>query len=328
MLLHCNYGAAAVKWWGHGADLHLGISNQPIISRPSVPVPAATGPIRTKRTPAQLDASIQKRATGNMGGSGSGHRDREAAQEGEVMDPDEIVMFFWSRNPAAVERRKREAEDRKREEEERASRMEQWRESVLPVHFTTAPVLPRPLYPHVNPRTALNGPAAANLTAHQNSSRLARHSIRQRRRFPPKPGFAHAARHRWRRQQQTLGAWSCSAKDFSGPSIPTNAMMFIPDSPTLLAKILHHRRARLTLDGRERNVLSALITFRMRPGWAPYILSRNNCLVVQFQADRRRSEREGAGRGAKAEQGRLKLRTVLLPGATLPLFWVTIYRDK
>jgi hypothetical protein len=49
------------------------------------------------------------------------------------MDPDEIVMFFWSRNPAAVEHRKREAEDRKREEEEHASRIEQWRESVIAI---------------------------------------------------------------------------------------------------------------------------------------------------------------------------------------------------
>ncbi|KAJ6590289.1 hypothetical protein B0H10DRAFT_2233665 [Mycena sp. CBHHK59/15] len=116
MLLHYNYGAAAVKWWGHSANSHLGISNRPTMPRASVPVPAATGPIRTKRTPAQLDASIQKRATGNMGESGSGHRDREAAQEGEVMDPDEIVMFFWSRTPphSSVESTKQKIENARR----------------------------------------------------------------------------------------------------------------------------------------------------------------------------------------------------------------------
>ena len=96
-------------------------------------MPAATGRIRTKRTATQLDASIQKRAPGNTGGSGSGPRESEAARDEEVMDPDEIVMFFWSQNPAALERRKREAENRKREEEERASRMEQWRERVIAV---------------------------------------------------------------------------------------------------------------------------------------------------------------------------------------------------
>ncbi|KAJ7784972.1 hypothetical protein DFH07DRAFT_786395 [Mycena maculata] len=132
MLLHYNYGAAAVKWWGHGKS-HLGISNRPTMPRPSVPVPAATGPGRTKRTAAQLAASIQKRATGNIGGSGSGPRDGEAERDGEVMDPDEVIMFFWARNPAALERRDSEAEDRKREEEERATRMEQWRGSVIAV---------------------------------------------------------------------------------------------------------------------------------------------------------------------------------------------------
>ncbi|KAJ7712939.1 hypothetical protein B0H16DRAFT_1899737 [Mycena metata] len=129
MLLHYNYGAAAVKWWGHGKS-HLEISNRPTMPRPSVPVPAAMGPIRNKRTAAQLDTSIQKRATGNAGGSGFSPREGGAAQDAEGMDSDEIVMFFWSQNPAALERRKREVEDRTREEEERASRMERWRDSV------------------------------------------------------------------------------------------------------------------------------------------------------------------------------------------------------
>ncbi|KAJ7642551.1 hypothetical protein B0H17DRAFT_1104996 [Mycena rosella] len=132
MLLHYNYGAAAVKWWGHGKS-HLEISNRPTMPRPSVPVPAATGPIRTKRTAAQLEASSLKRATGDAGGSGSLPRDSEAARDEEATDPDEIVLFFWSQNPAALERRKCEAEDQKREEEERASRMEQWRGSLIAV---------------------------------------------------------------------------------------------------------------------------------------------------------------------------------------------------
>lgn len=68
-----------------------------------------------------------------MGGSSSGHRDSEAERDGEVMDPDEVIMFFWAKNPAARERRDREVEDRKREEEGRASRMEQWRGSVIAV---------------------------------------------------------------------------------------------------------------------------------------------------------------------------------------------------
>ncbi|KAJ7088914.1 hypothetical protein C8R44DRAFT_990962 [Mycena epipterygia] len=64
MLLHYNYGAAAVKWGANHASAE----------RPH--------------------ASIQKRARGITGGSGSGPRESKAARDEEVMDPDEIVMFF------------------------------------------------------------------------------------------------------------------------------------------------------------------------------------------------------------------------------------------
>ncbi|KAJ7868369.1 hypothetical protein B0H14DRAFT_316875 [Mycena olivaceomarginata] len=133
MLLHYNYGAAAVKWWGHGATSHLGISNRPTMPRPSLPVPAATGPMRTRRTGAQLDSVHPETRDAEYRRVWVWAQGQRGAQEGEVMDPDEIVMFFWSQNSAAVERRKREAEDRKREEEERASRMAQWRESMIAV---------------------------------------------------------------------------------------------------------------------------------------------------------------------------------------------------
>ncbi|KAJ7492928.1 hypothetical protein B0H11DRAFT_2006665 [Mycena galericulata] len=132
LLLHYNYGVAAVKWWGQGKE-HLGIQNRPAIPRPSVPVRAATGPDRTKRTAEQLAAVTEAREMKKAGGSGSGPKDNEAERDHEVMSPDEVVMFFWSRNPAALERRKREAEDRQREEDERASRMEEWRHSVVAI---------------------------------------------------------------------------------------------------------------------------------------------------------------------------------------------------
>ncbi|KAJ7023795.1 hypothetical protein C8F04DRAFT_1401491 [Mycena alexandri] len=130
LLLHYNYGAAAVKWWGHGTS-HLGILNRPTMPRPIVPMPAAMGPTRTRRTGADLNVSLKKRA-GAAGGSGSGPRDSEARDE-QVLDADEVIMFFWSQNPAALERRKQEAEDQKHEQEERASRLEQWRESVMAI---------------------------------------------------------------------------------------------------------------------------------------------------------------------------------------------------
>ncbi|KAJ7463067.1 hypothetical protein B0H11DRAFT_2241029 [Mycena galericulata] len=53
-------------------------------------------------------------------------RHREVQPNEEVMDPDEVIMFFWMNTPAAHEWRKREAEDRD-------SLMEQWRRSVVSV---------------------------------------------------------------------------------------------------------------------------------------------------------------------------------------------------
>ncbi|KAJ6618430.1 hypothetical protein B0H10DRAFT_1947613 [Mycena sp. CBHHK59/15] len=126
LLLHYNYGAAAVKWWGHG-KAHLGILNRPAIPRPSVAVPSATGPIRTKRTADHLQAASQgreARAAGRSAGSGVEPDDREAPAKEEAMDPDEIVMLFWANTPAAHERRKRKAEDQR-------GWMEQWRGGVV-----------------------------------------------------------------------------------------------------------------------------------------------------------------------------------------------------
>ncbi|KAJ7930476.1 hypothetical protein B0H13DRAFT_1858610 [Mycena leptocephala] len=97
-----------------GANSHLGISNWLTLPRPRVPVPAATGPIRTERYPVQLDASIQKRATGIWEDLGLARG--QAAQEGEVMDPDEIVGSFGLEIPpqSSVENGKQRIENAKR----------------------------------------------------------------------------------------------------------------------------------------------------------------------------------------------------------------------
>jgi len=44
LLLHYNYGAAAVKCWGRGSEVLQNLANPPC---PPVPVPAPTGPLRT-----------------------------------------------------------------------------------------------------------------------------------------------------------------------------------------------------------------------------------------------------------------------------------------
>ena len=44
LLMHYNYGAAAVKCWGRGMEVLQNHANPP---RPAMPVPAPTGPLRT-----------------------------------------------------------------------------------------------------------------------------------------------------------------------------------------------------------------------------------------------------------------------------------------
>ncbi|KAJ7246669.1 hypothetical protein C8J57DRAFT_1724736 [Mycena rebaudengoi] len=128
LLLFYNYGVAAVKWWGHGKE-HLGITNRPTIPRPIAPIPSAMGPTRARRTKEELKASREKRAS-NSGGAaaGSGVEPRDGDQ---VMDPDEVVMYFWSRTPAALQRRREVEELRQHEAEERALRLEQWRGDLV-----------------------------------------------------------------------------------------------------------------------------------------------------------------------------------------------------
>ncbi|TDL26653.1 hypothetical protein BD410DRAFT_825774 [Rickenella mellea] len=95
LLLHYNYGAAAVRHWGHG----MGVLQE----RPNLPRP--TGPVRTRK---ERSAAIRK-------------RDRT---QGE-WDADDIVLFFWANTPAARERRRKE-------QEERTQYMEAWRQGVEP----------------------------------------------------------------------------------------------------------------------------------------------------------------------------------------------------
>ena len=78
LLLHYNYGAAAVKHWGRNME--------DVLNHPHPPVPPA--PTRTV-----LESEIQ-----------------ESSRE---WDEDDVMMFFWSNTPIARERRAREEEERR-----------------------------------------------------------------------------------------------------------------------------------------------------------------------------------------------------------------------
>lgn len=122
LLLHYNYGAAAVKQWGRGTELLHKLASPP---RPSVPAPAQMGPSRTEhdrsRTIRQLNdtrGATQAGAGNSTAGAGMVDSNDQAQ-----WDEDEVMMFFWGNSEAANERHRMKAEDN-------TLRMEQWRRGV------------------------------------------------------------------------------------------------------------------------------------------------------------------------------------------------------
>lgn len=98
LLLQYNYGAAAVKRWGHGTEV---LKNHTSPPRPSMPIHP---PIRPSKS--------------FTAGAGTGESEGQAA-----WDEDDVVLFFWANTQAARERRLKKVE-------ENTQRMEQWRRGV------------------------------------------------------------------------------------------------------------------------------------------------------------------------------------------------------
>ncbi|KAF8509116.1 hypothetical protein BU17DRAFT_7722, partial [Hysterangium stoloniferum] len=119
LLLHYNYGAAAVKWWGNGTETLRKLAQPP---RPSVPVPAPSGPSRTthdrktafSKHDAARAADVSGAGNATAGPSTTGPATGEGLLdlEGQAMwDEDDVVLFFWGNSQAA-----RECHDRKVQE--------------------------------------------------------------------------------------------------------------------------------------------------------------------------------------------------------------------
>jgi hypothetical protein len=125
LLLHYNYGAAAVKCWGRGLEVLQNCANPP---RPPVPVPAPTGPSRTIH---DRETVIHKlREARDPGGAGAGSSTAGAGtgglveSEGQAMwDEDDVILFFWGNSQAAKERHLKKVSENTR-------RMERWRGGV------------------------------------------------------------------------------------------------------------------------------------------------------------------------------------------------------
>jgi len=124
LLLHYNYGAAAVKLWGHGAQV---LQDRPNLPRPAIPTPALMGPTRMKH---DRMTTIHKRDVA-QGADGAGARNVAAGDgpresmdsEQPQWDEDDVMLFFWGNSQGAAERYRKKQEDR-------THYMEQWRRGV------------------------------------------------------------------------------------------------------------------------------------------------------------------------------------------------------
>ncbi|KZP28688.1 hypothetical protein FIBSPDRAFT_947515 [Athelia psychrophila] len=105
LLLHYNYGAAAVKQWGKNISV---LTDRPNIPRPSAPAPASMGPPKV-------------------------NHDRNTAQDS--WDEDDIMLYLWGNTKAA-----RDRHDQK--EQERTTSLENWRDAPKHPCPALVPALP------------------------------------------------------------------------------------------------------------------------------------------------------------------------------------------
>ena len=123
LLLHYNYGAAAVKWWGHGEII---LQNRPHLPRPVVCTPAPVGPSKPihdwTTVIRKLDA-VWGRDQAGAGNVAAGDQPGEVMEDRTTWDEDDVMLFFWGNSPAAMKRHHKK-------QEERTQYMEQWRSEV------------------------------------------------------------------------------------------------------------------------------------------------------------------------------------------------------
>ncbi|KAF8800117.1 hypothetical protein BYT27DRAFT_7227611 [Phlegmacium glaucopus] len=119
LLLHYNYGAAAVSKWGRNYAV---LGNRPGLPRPKAPQPVAMGPTRTigDRTTtitklANARAKEVQQQPANDGGSAEAIDSEQPA-----WDEDDVMLLFWGNCKAAMERHAKK-------EQEREENINKWR---------------------------------------------------------------------------------------------------------------------------------------------------------------------------------------------------------
>jgi hypothetical protein len=139
LLLHYNYGAAAVKHWGKNVSV---LTGRPNIPRPRVPAQAPTGLAKTlhdrnvaigkrddyaKRKRGEAEAEAEAEAEGGEWTGGLGKKRRYGVdlepESAEIWDEDDVMLFFWGNSQAAQERHSHK-------EEEQKKKLEEWRAGV------------------------------------------------------------------------------------------------------------------------------------------------------------------------------------------------------
>ena len=111
LLLHYNYGAAAVKCWGRGEELLLNLAKPPRPPRPAQ-LPAAT----------IHDRDAGGAAAGNAAAA-AGTGEMVESEDKVMWDEDDVMLFFWGNSQAAKERHRKRVN-------ENTERMEKWRDAV------------------------------------------------------------------------------------------------------------------------------------------------------------------------------------------------------
>jgi hypothetical protein len=120
LLLHYNYGAAAVKYWGKNCGV---LENRLNIPRPHLPASASMGPSRSIHSGR---SAIGKRAAYfSQEGEASGSKRKRAEEPAdwevqEGWDEDDVMLFFWGNSKAARERHAQKTQ-------ERTEYLEDWR---------------------------------------------------------------------------------------------------------------------------------------------------------------------------------------------------------
>ena len=153
LLLHYNYGAAAVKWWGHGIKILHDRFDPP---HPSEPVPAPLRPptevgnrtiARDKFDKARKDAEAERRGSAGKrrttkrgtvqakkvrhgvapathefspAETGSGE---EKLGERATWDEDDVILFLWGNTQVAKDRHSKKIQDEDQ-------RMERWKNGL------------------------------------------------------------------------------------------------------------------------------------------------------------------------------------------------------